>query len=164
MKRRPMRNGPAHGCRRKGEWEVAARKNAIAVAVEIDPAFHPVRLAAGRLAGGLGVDLESLHGLSGLSARSRRSGRVQRKVHGQSDGVARPLFRNAARTRTSDIPQLLPARCTMAVFRPKVGQEWVCSAAAPAAALLPAHGRRARPRWRSARASASFKTASNSPA
>jgi ergothioneine biosynthesis protein EgtB len=31
----------------EGEWEVAARRNAIAAAVEIDPAFHPVRLRQG---------------------------------------------------------------------------------------------------------------------
>ncbi len=62
----------------------------------------------------LGVDAEPVHALSRISRRRRRRRRVQRQVHVQSDGAARRVLSDAAHARARELPQLLPARRTLA--------------------------------------------------
>src|SRR4051794_11409934 len=69
----------------------------------------------------LAMDGKRLSALSRIPARRRRGRRIQRQVHGQPDGPARRLRRDDARTCEADLPQLLPPRQALAIFRLETG-------------------------------------------
>src|SRR5262249_52626149 len=73
------------------------------------------------LRGHVGVDSQRLSSLSRVSSADRRARRVQRKVHGESDGPARRLVRHSAVTHPRQLSQLLSARCTLAVLGHSAG-------------------------------------------
>src|ERR1019366_9560407 len=69
----------------------------------------------------LGMDPLVLRPLSRLPAAGRCRGRVQRQVHGRTDGTTRRFVRDAARPRPDELPKLLPARRAVAVQRDSAG-------------------------------------------
>ena len=73
------------------------------------------RIIAGFLRRRLGVDGEPLYRLPALQAAAWRLRRIQREVHVQPDGPSRRLVRDADLAYPNDLPQLLPARRTLAV-------------------------------------------------
>ena len=52
-----------------------------------------------------------------------RARRIQRQVHDEPDGAARPLLRHAAGPRAPDLPQLLPPACALAVLGLPAGKD-----------------------------------------
>src|SRR4249919_3158485 len=63
------------------------------------------------------MDAQCLSTLSGLSRRRGRARRIQRQVHGQSDGPARIVARNAPWPCARQLPQLLSSPGALAVQR-----------------------------------------------
>ena len=69
----------------------------------------------------LAVDGELLFGLSRLSPSRGSLGRVQRKIHVQSICSSWGLRRHLAYPHPKDLPQFLPSRCPMAIYRNQIG-------------------------------------------
>ena len=118
---------------RESEWESAARRQP-----DGSPGVHANMLESGhldtrpaparpgwsgpaQLYGDAWVDQQRLRGLSRLPPGQRRGGRIQRQIHVQSIRAARRLLRHAARPHPGQLPQFLPARGALAVFRNTAG-------------------------------------------
>src|SRR5215469_8020876 len=65
----------------------------------------------------MGVDAVRVRSLSRLLPWGRRAWRIQRKIHDQSTRAARRLLRHAPGAHPRLLPQLLPARGTLAIQR-----------------------------------------------
>src|SRR5579872_1581781 len=63
------------------------------------------------------MDAQRLFALSGLSGRTGCARRVQRQIHGQSDGAARLVAGDACRPFAQDLPKLLFSVGALAVQR-----------------------------------------------
>ncbi len=113
----------AHGCRRKRSGSTPPPACPIDGNFQERGVFHPLPRAARRA---ICARCSATCG-SGRRARTRpipasgrRPGarrRVQRQVHGEPDGPARRLVRDAAVAHPRELSQLLPSRCPLAVLR-----------------------------------------------
>src|SRR6185437_10598982 len=70
----------------------------------------------------VGMDVQSVRGLSGLQARHRCARRVQRQVHVRAMGVARRFVRDAIRARARKLSQFLLPGGALAVQRHPIGE------------------------------------------
>src|SRR6185437_1002226 len=69
----------------------------------------------------LGVDRERLSPVSRISTAAGKPGRIQRKIYEQSNGAAWRVVRHPRRPYSRELPQFLPARDAVAVFRDPSG-------------------------------------------
>src|SRR5262249_19514204 len=75
------------------------------------------RLAGRRLRRCVAMDAQRLRALSGLSSTVRRNRRIQRQIHGQSNGAARLVAGDAAPSFACDLWQFLFFRAQVAIPR-----------------------------------------------
>ena len=101
----------------EAEWELAAQ----GVAVEVGQ-LHPAAGAPGHgLAANvrplLAVDQQQLRAVSRLPHGARGARRIQRQVHAEPVCAARLVVRHAGRPCARQLPQFLPGRRALAIFR-----------------------------------------------
>src|SRR5580692_10890878 len=63
------------------------------------------------------MDAQRLFTISGLSSGAWRARRVQRQIHGQSNGVARLIARHAVRPFAAELSQFLLSAGALAILR-----------------------------------------------
>src|SRR3978361_859561 len=69
----------------------------------------------------MGMDPQQLSAISGIPAARRQSGRIQRKIHGESDGFARWFLCNAALAHSLKLPKFFLSARSLAVQRISAG-------------------------------------------
>ena len=75
-----------------------------------------------RVGAAMGMDRKCISSLSWLCQSARADRRIQRQIHGESNGASRSFNGYPARTQPAKLSQFLPSAFKMAVYRHQVGK------------------------------------------